>query len=63
MSLKENLNKRICDCEANANNILTYRQFIRAAEEEFEMEKANLDSMNEEELKKYLDFIDYLYEK
>lgn len=63
MSLKENLDKRICDCEQDANNILTYRQFIMAAEEEFEMEKANLDAMNEEQLKEYLGFIDYLYEK
>lgn len=63
MSLKENLDKRICDCESDADNTLTYRQFIRTAEEEFDMGKTNLDSMNEEELKKYLDFIDYLYEK
>ncbi|SCJ96057.1 hypothetical protein [Clostridium sp.] len=63
MLLKENLDKRICDCESNADNTLTYREFIRASEEEFEMEKSNLDSMNEEELKNYLDFIDYLYEK
>ena len=63
MSLKENLDKRICDCESDADNTLTYREFIRAAEEEFGMEKSNLDSMNEEELKNHLDFIDYLYEK
>lgn len=63
MLLKENLDKRICDCESNADNTLTYREFIRASEEEFEMEKSNLDSMNEEELKNYLDFIDHLYEK
>lgn len=63
MLLKENLDKRICDCESDADNTLTYREFIRASEEEFEMEKSNLDSMNEEELKNYLDFIDYLYEK
>lgn len=63
MLLKENLDKRICDCESNADNTLTYREFIRASEEEFEMEKSNLDSMNEEELKNYIDFIDYLYEK
>ena len=63
MLLKENLDKRICDCESDAYNTLTYREFIRVSEEEFEMEKLNLDSMNEEELKNYLDFIDYLYEK
>lgn len=63
MLIKENLDKRICDCESNADNPLTYREFIRASEEELEMGKANLDLMNEEELKDYLNFIDYLYEK
>ena len=63
MLLKENLDKRICDCEPGADNTLTYREFIRVSEEELEMEKANLDSMPEEELKDYLNFIDYLYEK
>lgn len=63
MLIKENLDKRICDCEPDADNTLTYREFIKASEKEFEVEKANLDSMNEEELKDYLNFIDYLYEK
>ncbi len=63
MLLKENLDKRICDCEPDADNTLTYREFIRVSEEELEMEKANLDSMTEEELKDYLNFIDYLHEK
>lgn len=63
MKLKENLDKRICDCEPLANNTMTYREFIRNSEKEFEIEKANLDLMNEKELKDYLEFIDYLYEK
>lgn len=59
--LKENLDKRICDCEEGIENTQTYREFIRESEDEFEIEHSNLDLMKEEELQNYLDFMDELW--
>lgn len=63
MSLKENLDKRICDCIKGAMNTQTYREFIRESEEEFGIEPSNLDAISEEELENYLDFMDDLWLK
>lgn len=61
--LKENLDKRICDCENKATNTETYREFIRESEKEFGIGFSNLDLMSEEKLQSYLDFLDELWSK
>jgi hypothetical protein len=60
--LKEHLDKRICDVEGSANEE-TFREFIRASEEEFGMDPRDLDSMTDEQLGEYLHFLDYLWTK
>lgn len=60
---KNDLDKRICDCIEEAENTQTYREFIRQSEEWFDMNKANIDGMSEEQLKDYMDFLDYLWSK
>lgn len=62
MISKENLNKKICDCE-DCENAQTYKEYILEGEKEFGIDPENLDEFTDEELKKYLDFIDYLWEK
>lgn len=56
------LDKRICDLE-EANNTETLRNFIRTSEEWFEMNQVDIDSLSEEDLNKYINFLDYLWEK
>lgn len=63
MNIKEVLNKRICDVVEGASNAQTFREFIRESEDEFEIASANLDSMSEEELSNYLDFLSELWYK
>jgi hypothetical protein len=60
---KELLDKRICDIEIGATNTQTYREFIQQSEEEFGLEHENLDLMTNKHLNKYMDFLDYLWEK
>ncbi len=57
------LDKRICDIEEGATNIETLREFIKRSEKYFDMVPQNLDSINEEKLNKYIDFLDYLWDK
>ena len=59
---KQDLDKRICDCEGGSNT-QTYREFLIEGEKEFEFKPSKLDEMTEEKLNKALDFIDYLWEK
>ncbi len=59
---KENLDKRICDCE-EASNTQTYREFIRESENALGLVHCGLDGLLDHELKNYLDWIDYLLEK
>jgi hypothetical protein len=63
MIRKDELDKRICDIEEETTNTQTYREFIQQSENEFGMEPQNLDSMTQEELNKYLNFLDYLWTK
>jgi len=63
INLKENLDKRICDCEDGQTNTQTYRDYIRASEEEFGIAPAPIDGMEEEELQQYLNFMDELWNK
>jgi hypothetical protein len=60
---KEHLDKRICDVETDAANTQTYREFIIHSEMVFEAPPQDLDSMNDEQLNRYLDFMDYLWTK
>lgn len=60
---KDNLDERICDIEPGANNPETYREYIRITEKEFNICYAPIDSMDEEELSSYLNFMDELWEK
>lgn len=65
------LDKRICDLEEKATNTETLREFIERSEEEFglepsekfELEPVDLDSMSEEDLNNYIDYLDRLWEK
>lgn len=60
---KENLDKRICEVEEKATNEQTYREYIKEGEEEFFGNHEDLDSFTDEQLVKYLDFIDNLWMK
>jgi len=60
---KENLDRRICDCEEDAENTQTYREFIRESEEEFCMCPEPIDRYSDAELRDYLDELNYLWEK
>lgn len=57
------LDKRICDIEERATNTETLREFIKRSEKEFVLEPGDLDSMSEEDLNNYIDYLDKLWEK
>lgn len=61
--MKKALDKRICDVVEGASNTETYREFIRNSEENFEMDKADIDSMDDKSLNDYVEFLDYLWSK
>lgn len=61
--MKKALDKRICDAVEGASNTETYREFIRNSEESFEMDKADIDSMDDKSLSNYIEFLDYLWSK
>lgn len=60
---KEQLDTRICDLEESSGNTQTYREFIIDSENDFDLEIKELDSMSNEDLNKYIDFLDYLWTK
>jgi len=59
----DQLDERICDLIPEAENPETFREFIRATENMFELRPAELDNMSESELNAYLDFMDELWFK
>lgn len=61
--IKNNLDKRICDCVENASNTQTYREFIRESENAFEIWHEDLDKMTDEELTRYLEHLGDLWDK
>jgi hypothetical protein len=46
-----------------ATNPETPREFIRSSEKEFEMRRADIDNMSEDELNGYIEHLDYLWTK
>lgn len=63
MKLNE-LDKRICDCEPDATNTQTYREFITNGYMEiFGVKDLCLDCCNEEQLNNMVEELDYLLEK
>lgn len=56
------LDERICDCEDCANT-QTYREFITETENEFSIKHEPIDEYTDKELKKYLEFLDSLWDK
>lgn len=58
---KEDLDKRICDIEEGSSNTETFREYIRSTENEFNIFAAPIDSMEDEELSDYLEFLDDLW--
>lgn len=67
-NIKENLDKRICDCLKNATNTETYREFIINGYKELGCELSeekiqNLDKATNEELNDIVEELDYLLDK
>jgi hypothetical protein len=60
--LKEKLDIRICDDVKEASNTETYREFILNSEDEFELEHSDIDTMTEEELEDYIEYLDTLWD-
>lgn len=58
----EHLDMRICDFEGGSND-QTLREFFRETEELFDLEKADVDSMNEEQLNDYVEFTNDIWLK
>lgn len=54
---KDILDRRICEFEECVSDTITYRQWIRDYEEFYELGHKDLDSMTDEELGKYDDFL------
>lgn len=63
MISKENLDKRICNCEKNSNNTQTYREFIIQTEDEFDMGHEPIDEYGDLDLQEYLEELDSLWDK
>lgn len=62
IKIKEALDSRICDIQKDCDTTQTYREYIKTSEETFSIKKANLELMKENELKKYIYFLDVLWE-
>lgn len=67
-NIKENFDKRICDCLEGATNTETYREFIINGWKELNMplsdkEIKHLDKATNEELNNIIDELDWLLDK
>lgn len=67
-NIKENLDKRICDCLDNATNTQTYREFIIDGWKELNMplddkEIQSLDLVSNEELNHMVEELNWLLSK
>ena len=68
ISIKGNLDKRICDCEPGATNTETYREFIVNGYQSIgcdltEKQIQHLDEASNKELNEIVDELDWLLEK
>lgn len=66
MIRKEDLDKRICDCEPGATNTEIYREFIIHTSKELfgqSYDFLDFEDISEEELNKIIDELDWLLEK
>ena len=66
LNIKDNLDKRICDCEEEATNTETYRDFLEQGEMEFFgllPYQIKLDELDDIQLNQLLELIDYLWSK
>ncbi|XZM32274.1 hypothetical protein ACSXAY_10105 [Clostridium perfringens] len=55
------LDKRICDIEESSDNTETLREYIRISEEEYGFEPVDLESMSDEDLNNYIEFLNELW--
>lgn len=67
-NIKDNLDRRICDCLEGATNTETYREFIVNGFKDLgcnlsEKEIADLDTMSNEGLNKMVEELDWLLNK
>lgn len=60
---KEILDSRICDMENGSDNTQTYREYIIEVEESFGLEEVDVNLLDENELRDYIDFLDDLWVK
>ncbi|MGX1082507.1 hypothetical protein [Bacillus licheniformis] len=60
---KDNLDIPFSTLIEDATNPETPREFIRCSEAEFGLNKADLESMSEDELSSYIEHLDYLWDK
>lgn len=60
---KENLDIPISKIVEHATNTETPRQFIRNSEVEFGLTHSDIDNMTDKELNRYIEFLDYLWDK
>lgn len=68
IDIKNNLDSRICDVETDAINKQTYREYIIEGIKEFQfVDGENIDEqlneLDNKNLNKLVDFINYLWEK
>lgn len=60
---KEQLDTPLCDIFEDTETSETARKFIIESEKHFGMEHDDLESMSNEKLNEYIEFLDYLWEK
>lgn len=56
------LDEKICDCE-DRESTQTYREFVATTENEFGLNHEPIDEYTDEEFRKYLAFLDSLWDK
>lgn len=60
---KDMLDKKIKDYENDIEHEMTFREWIKKCEDFYELENEDLDSMSDEELQKYDNFLLDLMDK
>lgn len=60
---QETLDKPFSDLEEDNSNTETVREYIRASESEFGLEEVALETLSDEKLTEYVQWLDYLWTK